>query len=244
MTPPLFALWAGLALAGNAAGPAPPPPWDLKVGISYVATTGNTETSTAGWTTRFARDGKRWTVEGDTAAERSAQKRRLRAERYQAHLRARRKLKSVRLRWTAGLAAERNRFAGLDLRTVLDTSLAWTLREGPQRRLQGLAGLTLTREDRLRGARRAAIGGLLQATGGLKLSPTAELGGELSYFPNFDDLADNRVTAKLTLGAALTRHLGLEVGYDWRYDNRPVPGFGKTDATATTAVVVRLGKGS
>jgi hypothetical protein len=35
--------------------------------------------------------------------------------------------------------------------------------------------------------------------------------------------------------------VGLVLGYDWRYDNRPVPGFGKMDATATTSVVVRLG---
>lgn len=242
MSPAWFALFAWFSAADPAAPPTRPPV-NVKLGISYVATTGNTETSTAGVNANFSREVGSFEVEGNAAALRSSQKGRLKAERYQAGMRARRKRTARRLRWAFGLAAERNRFTGIDLRTVTDWSFAWTVREGPERRLETLLGLTATREEPLGGEARTSLGGLVGATGGMKLSPNSDLGAELHWFPNLDDGADHRFAAKLTLGAALTRHLGLELGYDWRYDHRPVPGFGKTDATATTSMVLRLGSG-
>lgn len=243
MSPAWFALFAWFSAADSApvAKPAPPP-GNVKLGISYVATSGNTETSTAGVNANFSREVGRFELEGNAAALRSSQKGRLKAERYQAGVRARRKRSARRLRWAVGLAAERNRFTGIDLRTVTDWSLAWTVREGPERRLETQLGLTATREEPLAGEARTSLGGLVGAQGGMKLSPNSDLGAELNWYPNLDDGADHRFAAKVTLGAALTRHLGLELGYDWRYDHRPVPGFGKSDATATTSMVLRLGK--
>jgi putative salt-induced outer membrane protein YdiY len=228
--------------AGEPASAPPRPPLNVKLGVSYVATAGNTETSTTGFSASLARDGERWAIEGSAASLRSSQKGRLKAERHQANVRVRRKLKNRFLRWAAGFAAERNRFAGVDLRTVADSSLSFTFAEGPDRRLETLAGLTLTREERAGGEVDDAVGALIGARGGMKLSSSADIAADLSYFPNLEDLDDNRFTAKLTLGAALNRYLGLELGYDWRYDNTPVPGFGKTDSTATTSVIVRMGR--
>lgn len=218
------------------------PPWDLKLGFSYTATGGNAETSSAGFDAGYGRAGKKWSFEGTANAVSAGKRGKRTAESFNLLGRLKRKLKK-KLQLTAGLRGERNRFAGLDARALADVSLQWALVERARWKLNALTGLSLSREVP-RGPRPAsdAFGGLLQVSGDGKLSQTATWDGQVTLFPNFDDLEDSRVNGRLGLQAALNRHLGVRLGYDLKYDHEPVPGFGTTDTTTTASLVLQLGR--
>jgi putative salt-induced outer membrane protein YdiY len=216
--------------------------WDLKLGFSYLATSGNTETSSSSVDAAFNRSWQTWSVEGNAAGVSAAKRHRRTAENYNAQVRAKRKLRK-RLQITLGLRWERNRFAGLDVRQSADVGVLWEIRETPGWKLRALGGLTLGREDP-RGDRPIvdSLGGLLQLSGDARVSDTASWDGQVTFFPDFADLDDYRVHGHIGLQAALSRHLGLRLGYDLKFDNRPVAGFGTTDTATTASLVLQLGR--
>jgi putative salt-induced outer membrane protein len=220
----------------------PAAPWDLKLGLSYLATSGNTETASSSVDAAFNRAWQSWSVEGSAAGVSAAKRQRRTAESYNAQARAKRKLRK-RLQITLGLRWERNRFAGLDSRQGADVSVLWEIRDTQAWKLRALGGLALGREDP-RGDRPMAdsFGGLLQLSGDARVSAATSWDGQVTFFPDFADLEDYRVHGHLGLQAALSRHLGLRLGYDLRFDNRPVAGFGTTDASTTASLVVQLGR--
>ena len=239
---------SGFALPG-AAQPAPAPEgaaaWKLKLGFSYLSTSGNTETSSAGFDAAFHRQRGAWALEGNAAALAATKRRRNTAESYNLHLRAKRRLgrklkRAVQL--TAGVRGERNRFAGIDARSVLDVSVAVPLVEKPSAKITLLAGLSWSREEP-RGPRAVqdSFGGLAQVGGEGKLTPTSTWNSEVTYFPSFAHSEDYRVNGKLALQAALNRHLALRLSCDVKYDHLPVKGFATTDTATTASLVVQLG---
>lgn len=235
-------LGLGLGLPLAAAEPAKPPAWDLKLGFSYLATTGNADTSSAGFDARYVQEWPGWGLEATAAAVRATRNEKETAEHFNSQVRGRRKLGDG-TELTLGLRGERNRFAGIDARTLFDTSLLRPLVQTPEWRVQSLTGVSWTREDPL-GDRpeRENLGGLfqLQATG--KLSPTAELTGQTTWFPDLEESDDYRLHGQVSLQAALNKHLGLRVGYDLKYDNEPVHGFNRMDTSTTASLVVQLGR--
>lgn len=234
----------GLALGAplSAAEPVKPPAWDLKLGFSYLATTGNADTSSAGFDARYVQEWPGWGLEATAAAVRATRNDKETAEHYNSQVRGRRKLGDG-TELTFGLRGERNRFAGIDARTLLDTSLLQPLIQFPYWKVHSLTGVSWTREDPL-GDRpeRDNVGGLvqLQATG--KLSPTAELAGQTTWFPDLEESDDYRLHGQVSVQAALNKHLGLRVGYDLKYDNEPVRGFRRMDTSTTASLVVQLGR--
>jgi putative salt-induced outer membrane protein len=240
------ALAAGLFPSHPAQAQIPPvPSWDMKLGFSYLATNGNSETSSAGFEGAFNRSWKTWSVEGSVAGVSATKKNRRTAENYNAQARAKRRLRR-RIQLTVGLRWERNRFAGLDSREGMDVSLLWEIRDTPAWKLRALGGISLSQEDprNPKGHRPAAdsFGGLLQLGGDARLSETSSWDGQVTFFPNFDNSDDYRFQGHVGLQAALSRHLGLRLGYDLKYDHEPVPGFGTTDTSTTAALVLQLGK--
>lgn len=225
-----------------AAEPPKPPSWDLKLGFSYLATTGNADTSSTGFDARFVQEWPGWGVEATAAAVRATRDEKETAEHYSSQVRGRRKLGDG-TELTLGLRGERNRFAGIDARTLLDTSLLRPLVQSPYWKVHSLTGISWTREDPT-GDRAESdnLGGLiqLQATG--KLSPTSELAGHATWFPDLEDQEDYRLHGQVSVQAALNRHLGLRIAYDLKYDNDPVRGFGRTDTSTTGSLVVQLGR--
>jgi len=220
-----------------------PPAWDLKLGFSYLATSGNTDTSSAGFDARYVQDGKDWGLEATAAAVRATRNDRETAESYNAQLRGRHKLDGMEL--TFGLRGERNRFAGIDSRTILDTSLLRPLFQSATWKLQSLTGLSWTREDP-RGSQpfQDSLGGLLQLQTNGKLSPTSELTGLATWYPDLEDSEDYRLNGQVSLQAQLNRHLGVRLACDVKYDNEPVRGFRRTDTSSTASLVVQLGRKS
>jgi len=237
------ALAAGCVIPSEARGQAASAPtWDLKLGFSHLATSGNTNTSSSSVDAAFNRAGQIWSIEGGAAGVSTAKRSRRTAESYNAQGRAKRRLRK-RLQITLGLRWERNRFAGLDGRQTADVSVLWEIRDTPGWKVRALGGLSLGREDP-RGDRPMAdsFGGLLQLSGDARISQSASWDGQVTFFPDFADLDDYRVHGHLGLQAALSRHLGLRIGYDLTFDNRPVAGFGTTDTSTTAALVLQLGR--
>lgn len=218
------------------------PAWDLKLGLSYLATTGNTETSSAGIDASYRQAWGPWSLEGTAAAVQATRNDEETAENYNVQLRGQRQIAGA-LQLTTGLKGERNRFAGVDYRTILDTSLRWSLVDSPQWKIHTLSGLSWTREEP-RGERPCddSFGVLLQVNGLARLSPTAEFNGRITTYPDLEDTGDYRVNSHLGIQAALNAHLALRLGYELRYDDEPVRGFERTDSTSTASLVVQLGR--
>lgn len=223
--------------------PVPPKPvWDLKLGLSYLATTGNTGTSSAGIDANYRQVWGPWSLEGAAAAVQATRNDEETAENYHIQLRSQRKVADT-LQLTAGLKGERNRFAGIDYRTILDTSLRWSLLDSPLLKVHTLSGLSWTREEP-RGERPFddSFGALVQINGLAKLSPTAEFNSQITTYPDLENTGDYRINGHLGIQAALNAHLALRLGYELRYDNEPVRGFERTDTTSTASLVVQLGR--
>ena len=163
------------------------------------------------------------------------------AENASSQVRGRRKIIDG-LEATAGVRGETNQYAGIDLRTIADTSLSWSAVTTPNWRLRTLYGVSWTREEP-QGERpvSASLGGLLQVQNTVKISEGSELNGQVTAYPDMEDSDDYRINANLALQANLNRHLCLRLGYDIKYDNEPVRGFERTDTTSTAALVVQLG---
>jgi putative salt-induced outer membrane protein len=226
-----------------APAPKPPPTWDLKLGLSYLATMGNAETSSAGVDANYRRNWGIWSLDATAAAVRATRNDLETAESASSQLRGRRKIADG-LEATAGLRGETNRFAGVDLRTIADTSLSWSAVDTPGWRVRTLWGVSWTREEP-RGDRPAStsLGGLLQLQNTVKISAGSELNSQVTAYPDMTESEDYRINANIALQAALNRHLALRLGYDLKYDNEPIRGFERTDSTSTASLVVQLGRG-
>lgn len=236
-------LASALSLAGPSAGAAEEagPSWHLKLGVSFLATTGNTRTSSTGLDLAYDRNWTRWAIEGAAAAVRASEDGVTRAENMSGQLRGKRRL-TTRLEMTLGARGERDRFSGIDFRSVIDASLLWKWLGTPSWRGSALAGLSYNHEDRTGGdPARDFPGGLVQLSLGRKLSDTAEITAEATLYPDLQDSADYRVNARAGLQAALSKRLALKLDYELKYDNRPVPGFGTTDSATRASLVLRLG---
>lgn len=218
------------------------PNWDLKLGFSYLATSGNTDTSSAGFDARYVQDWKLWGLEATAGAVRATRNDRKTAESYNAQIRGRRRIRDG-TELTFGARGERNRFAGIDSRTILDTSLLRPLLQSARWKLQSLTGLSWTREDpRGRRRRKDSFGGLVQLQTNGKPSSTSELTAQATWYPDLERRKNYRLHGQASLQAQLNRHLGLRLSYDVKYDNEPVRGFRRMDASTTVSLVVQLGR--
>lgn len=99
-----------------------PPRWEAAVGGSFVGTSGNTDTSTVGADLALQRRWSVWRMEVSAVAISTSDQGEQSAERYLATLRAKRQLTPL-LGLAAGERVERDRFAGIDLRSILDGGL-------------------------------------------------------------------------------------------------------------------------
>ncbi len=224
------------------------PNWDLKLGFSYLATSGNSSTSSAGFDARYVRDWKLWGLEATGAAVRATRNRRETAENYNVQARGRRKLHRG-MEMTLGVRGERNRFAGIDMRGIFDASLLRPLLQSARWKLQSLTGLSWTREvprgrrpAQPSARRRDSFGGLVQLQMNGKLSSTSELTAVATWYPNLQRSRNYRAQGQASLQSQLNRHLGLRLACDVKYDNEPVRGFRRTDTSTTVSLVVQLGR--
>src|SRR5262245_56258995 len=117
----VFVLLLGTAQTAGAQTPPPkepPPLWDVQVGASFVGTSGNSDTASTGADFSAHRRGLVWLIDATATAVQTNTDDETTAERYLAALRGQRKLTKI-MGLSAGEKAERDRFAGIDFRSIL-----------------------------------------------------------------------------------------------------------------------------
>ena len=238
----LFAVLAAQSAAAQppAAPPAPPPPplWDAQIGASFVGTNGNSDTASTGVDFIAHRRGEIWQIESAATAVRTSSAGEATAERYLGMLRGQRKLTPI-VGLSSGIKLERDRFAGLDLRSILDGGLSWALVHHPEWTLDGLTAIAWLHESRTAGQGIDDPIGVLQLLSRIPFGAAGDTTQRFTYYPDFKTSSAYRSEAELTAQAAMSAHLALKIGYLLRYSNAPVPGFKKTDNTTTASVVLR-----
>jgi putative salt-induced outer membrane protein YdiY len=228
------------ALPAAAQAPAPPPPplWDAQVGASFVGTNGNSDTSSVGADFGAHRRGLVWKIDSEVTAVRSSSLDVKTAERYLGLLRGARKLTPI-IGLTSGIKLERDRFSGLDFRSILDGGLSWALVRGTGWTLDGVTGVGWNHESRTVGPTIDHPVGLFQLLSRLPFGAAGDTTQRFTFYPDFAETSAYRSEGEITAQAALNARLALKLGYLIRFANTPVPGFKKTDNTTTASIVVR-----
>jgi putative salt-induced outer membrane protein len=230
----------GIALPSAAQTPPkePPPLWDTQVGASFVGTSGNSDTSTVGADFGFHGRWPVWKVDSTATAVRTTDQGRRTAERYLAALRGQRKLSSI-VGLTAGERIERDRLAGIDLRSILDAGLSFALVRTLGWTLDAVTAVAWNHEEPVGRPSTDRPIGVLEALSRIPFAADGSTTQRFTYYPDFEDSSGYRSEAEVTAQAAMNTHLALKIGYLWRFSNAPVPGFAKTDNTTTASIVLR-----
>ncbi len=217
--------------------PAPPPPlWTGSAGLAYLATSGNTDTESLGFTASFARQPTPWGLEVTASANRSESNGATTAERYFGGVRGKRALDD-RFELFGGLSYARDEFAGFDSRVIVEAGAIWKALGGPVHELALDAGLTWTDEEPVVGQGDAYVGAIAGAAYAWKINDAATFRERLVFFPNFETSEDWRVRSETSFEAAFAPSWALRLSYLYTRDNLPVPGFEKSDGTTAVSVV-------
>ena len=224
--------------AAQAPPKEPPPLWDMQIGASFVGTSGNSDTASTGADFAAHRRGLVWLIDSTATAVRTNSDNKTTAERYLGMLRGQRKLTKI-IGLSAGEKLERDRFAGIDLRSILDAGLSWALIRQPRWMLDGVTALGWNHESRTTGPGLDHPVGVLQLLSRIPFGGAGDMTQRFTHYPDFKASSAYRTEAELTAQAAMAAHLALKIGYLLRYANDPVPGFKKTDNTTTASVVLR-----
>lgn len=217
--------------------PAPPAPlWTGSVGLSYLSTSGNTDTSSFGLTAAWARQPTPWGMEITAFANRAEADGVTTAERYFGGVRGKRAMGD---RWElfGGLSYARDEFAGFDSRVIVEAGGIWKALLGPQHELAFDAGLTWTQEEPVVGAGEDFLGAVAGAAYAWKITEAATFRERLLFFPNFDTSEDWRLRSETSFEAAFAASWALRLGYLYTRDNLPAAGFEKTDSTTSVSLV-------
>src|SRR5262245_24688687 len=140
----------------------PPPLWDVAVGGSFVGTSGNADTSTFGADLALHRRWIAWQVEGAAATISTSDAGDQIAERYLAAARANRQLSTI-IGVSIAERFERDRFAGIDYRSILDGGLTYALVRQSRWTLDALTSIAWSHENPAIGDSIDHPAGVLQA---------------------------------------------------------------------------------
>jgi putative salt-induced outer membrane protein YdiY len=243
------ALLASLpALAARAQEPPPAPgeppaderPWSASLAVAYLATGGNAETETLGVDLAAERRPLPWGFEVKASLHSAETDGATTAERSFASLRGKRAL-APRWELFTGASAERDVFADLELRALLEQGVVYKALAGPRRTLDCELALTWTDEDRVAPEPdRQAFGALAAVDHEWKLSETATFAQRLTYHPNFDRSSDWRADLLVALEASLTHRLALKLSYEHHYRNAPIGDNEDADTVTKASLVWKL----
>jgi len=238
----VFGLIVMAAVIGGAedVASAPDKLWDSSAGLSFLSTSGNSETETFGLDFKAIRKPTPWGLEFTGSFNRAESNSTLTAERYFGGLRGTRELSE---KWTlfAGLSGEKDEFAGFDLRSIVEAGATYKAVDSAKYFLSFDGALSYTDEDRLEPVPdESFMSGLAAMHFIWKFSPTASLSQDLSYFPNFDTSSDWRAESVTALQAAMTDSLAVRLSYEMRYRNEPIGDADDLDTTTKASLVLNF----
>lgn len=217
------------------------PAWDFKLGFSYLGTTGNSKTSSTGLTAAYEHTWGDWKLGAMASALRATDSGVKSAERLLAGGRGE-VLVWKELSLTSGLSWERDRFAGIEARSILDAGLKWTPQPQGDLAFTALAAATYTREEPVAAATDSFLGALAKAEASYTLTKTAKATASAAFYPNFETTKAWRATSAAGLQASLSSQLALKLAYEYRYNNRPPARFRKADTATVISLVAQFPK--
>jgi putative salt-induced outer membrane protein len=214
--------------------------WAGSLGLAYLATSGNSDTSSFGLDFKLAREPDPWGVEVFASFERADQDGERTAERYFTGIRGQREL-SQRWQLFTGLTGERDRFAGFDLEMVIEAGTTYKVLLGPVHDLSFDLGATWTDIDRMEPEPSDSfIGAVLGLAYSWKISDNAAFTQGLMYYPNFDDSGDWRATSETGIEASISSRLAIRLSYGVRYRHEPIGERDSTDTTTKASLVFKM----
>ncbi len=226
--------------------PPPPPPHTCtgSAELSFVSTTGNTDTQTLGVGGAIECKPNKWTYTGKGAFIRSEADNVETAKSLDTLFRAARDL-VPRLKAYGQFNYFQNEFAGIQNRYALEGGLSYMLFMHPKHTLEVGGGFGYTKEDRVEvpGILDEDLSFATARTGAIyrwKISETAEFGNDLAFTFNLNDGDDWRFGDVAYIAAKLNTLFSLKLSYTVAYLNSPVPGFGKTDTITSAAIVAKF----
>jgi len=228
--------------------PAPPePPPHTCTGsaeLSFVSTSGNTDTQTLGLGGSIECKPNKWTYTAKAAFIRSEADDVETAKSLDTLFRAARDL-APRLKAYGQFIYFQNEFAGIENRYAVEGGLAYMLIVHPKHTLEIDGGIGYTKEDRVEviGIPDEDLSFATARTGAIyrwKISENAEFGDDTGFTFNLNDGNDWRFGNVAYIAAKLTTVFALKFSYAVTYLNNPVPGFGKTDTITSAAVVAKF----
>jgi putative salt-induced outer membrane protein len=224
-------------LAQEAEEEEPEPPWVGSLGLSWVATSGNTDTSSVGMDFALDRKPEPWGLSLVARGNRADDQGVKTAENYLVSGKA---VRALGKRWEAfgGLAWAKDPFAGFDSQSVASAGATYKAIEGERHLLSFDMGFAYTWEDRVPPQEDVDFaGGVLGLSWEWKLGASSKLTERLVLLPNFDDTDDWRLNSITAIEAAVNEWLALRFGFDIRHRNQPIGDADGTDTTSTASVV-------
>jgi putative salt-induced outer membrane protein len=238
----LVTMLLGVAVPLSAQAPPaaePPPRWERKAEVSMVATSGNSDTQTAGLGASVIYRPGVWTTEAKAAFVRSEAENVETARTFTADLRQGRSLNPrVDVFGRFGFLA--NEFAGVDARSTIDGGIGYKLLLGPIHTVRVDAGLGYSHENRVTGPDLSFALANFGAGYKWQISKTADFTESALFTASLDDGEDWRFGNALALTAAITSVFSLKASHEVKHVNAPVPGFEKTDTLTSIALVAKF----
>lgn len=223
--------------------PAPPPPppplWSGQGELSFVATSGNSDTQTLGVGAEVAWQPRPWSLAFKGAFVRNEADGEEKANSLAAMIRGARTF-TPRFEAFARGDYLKNRFAGIGSRWSGEGGVAYAIFPAPPNKVKAEVALGYTAEDRLAAPDKSypsARAGLFYEW---QISKTAVYTEELSFIENLEDTSDWRIVNAGALTADVSTFLALKLSFAILYSNEPVPGFEKRDTTFSAAVVAKF----
>jgi putative salt-induced outer membrane protein len=225
-----------LALPGLAAEEPPKPPWSGSLGLSFLSTTGNTDTRSLGAEFGLKRIPDPWGLEFTAKFLESSQNGEKNAEDTFASLRGIRNLSDRWMIYALG-SGEKNVFAGFDLRAIIEAGATFKALAGPIHEVSVDGGLSWTREEPISFPSKSYAGSVLGLAYQWKISETSVFTEKVRSYFDFSDSANWRITSETAIKAAISTRFAIKAAYDYRRTNEPVPGFLKVDTATTVSLV-------
>ena len=240
---------AGLVVTGAVSAQTPdcpcpvtPPPPPLFTGsgeFSWLATTGNSKTSSLGLGVDVFYKPAPWTFELAFSYLHSSTDSITTAERYKGLISASRDL-TERVDVFVKGAYLRDTFAGLDSLFAINSGVGYKLFNTPSQFLRASVGFGYTWENQTIGVDRNYANVAAGLNYKWTFSKTAFFSNDFGYLLDLSDTNNWFINDTAAVTAALTNVFAIKASWTILYRHEPVPGFKTTDTTTAVSLVAKF----
>ena len=224
--------------------PAPPPPvWFGKADLSYLSTSGNTDTSSIGGGLELNYNPKPWLFTLKGAYLKSSTDDVTTAEAMTISLRATRDL-TERIDVFVGAGWLRNRFSGINNIYNFDGGAGYKLFKGPEQFLRVEAGIGYTTEQDIVLGIIVPYRNYANARAGLgykwQFTKNAAFTNDFTFLADLSDTSNWFINEKAAITANISSVFALQASWTLLYRNQPVFGFDNTDTATAFGIVAKF----